>query len=113
MELTAMKTSNSMFRTIKNDEDVSDIVRNFFIWVFIVAVFVACGIYLAVTIPEHDNPTAAYQEQLERQAATPEGQQEWLRLSNKHGRYQLVVYEPGQTAYYKCGQNGKEKCKFL
>jgi len=109
-----MKTRRTdIFREIKDGEDVSDIVRHFLIWVAAISIFVAFVIWLVAYPHALDNPAAAFLAQLERQAATPEGKKEWQRLIKKHGRQSVIVYEPGQAPYYKCGKNGKEKCKFI
>lgn len=35
------------------------------------------------------------------------------KLQRKHGLLQVIIYEPGQTPYYKCGKGGKAKCRLI
>jgi hypothetical protein len=102
-----------MFREIHEGEDVSDIVKKaliFFALAVVVTFLLISGWTLMQTTT--DNTVENYREELIQREADPAWQAEEKRLKKKHGD-QVPIYEPGKTPYYRCGHDGKEKCKYL
>jgi D-alanyl-D-alanine dipeptidase len=45
--------------------------------------------------------------------ADPDWAAEQQRLARKHGPGHVIIYEPGETPYYYCGENKDRKCSFM
>jgi D-alanyl-D-alanine dipeptidase len=45
--------------------------------------------------------------------ADPDWAAEQKRLARKHGPGHVIIYEPGETPYYYCGEHKDRKCSFM
>ena len=103
-------TNKSIFREIKDGDDVSDIVFKIFIILSIFVVFVATivAIYTANQTPP--NQAAVYQKELVQREADPTWRAEQKRLQKKYGNGRTIIYTPDEVYFYD--DHGR-KCQFI
>lgn len=103
----------SIFRPIQNDEDCSDIIGRWLVLLAVIVVFYIClmggwSMYEQATTTSI-NDHYQWMRQLE---ADPEWKAEQERRHARHGKDNVIIYEPDREPYYYCGPEKKDKCKF-
>ena len=105
----------SLTREIHDGENCTDIVVKCGLFIggaFLVAVLLIVGWTMMNQVREADVASERYQKELTQREADPAWQKEKLRLRRQHGDH-VIIYEPGKIPYYRCGQYGKDKCKYF
>lgn len=98
----------NIYRQLADNDPVSTPVMK-----GIAAICAICALFIVVyaLLAIWNQPTIS-SSRIEYEA-DPEWIAEQNRLARKHGPEHVIIYEPGETPYYYCGENKERKCSFL
>jgi hypothetical protein len=98
----------NIYRQLADNDPVSTPVMK-----GIVAICAICALFIVVSalVSIWNQPPKRANRIIEE--ADPEWIAEQNRLARKHGPEHVIIYEPGETPYYYCGEKKDRKCSFL